>query len=436
MFKTSIFALFLGLQSHLVSAGTTDNCRSLAESIFSNKEAALSLKTNWSKQDKKELLSYVKGLSFSNEKVTLLIESLNLQKDPVSLSRVKTYLNYVLNLSEKDQTVALSDIAQLDAYERNSEFVRAFEVHEKKILKKFESRAFTPKEMDRYQELYYGCRAFRPNDVNKHAATNFKNFNLSLSLGTLGASYAFYNMDKEINGEWFAKLGYDIGITVLFSYVGSNIQTNAADTQIVKSLKSYLIGRVLGVTDLAIYDPIFNNEREQAVARIEELKNNPEYKKKIDALLIEYKERSLYREYKEKLISTIKNLPYSVGLGIKGQSVDENNVDWNNLKREDLDRPEVQDILVLASMAQIYHESRGDWIDTGDKGMDRYAFNAVFYAVQIPKSIVQNYITYQMLCMGQDNMKLSFTKAVLFNVGANFLVNQVLFGYREKAINQ
>lgn len=121
---------------------------------------------------------------------------------------------------------------------------------------------------------------------------------------------------------------------------------------------------------------------------------------------------------------------------MKGNSVDENNVDWNNLTHADLDRPEVQDVLVAASMMQIYHESKGEWIDTGDAGLDRYSYNAVFYAAMIPKSIVQNFITYRMLCMGQDNAKLSFTKAVIFNVASNFVVNQALFGYRHKAINQ
>ena len=135
-------------------------------------------------------------------------------------------------------------------------------------------------------------------------------------------------------------------------------------------------------------------------------------------------------------MNTIRKLPEGFSFGVKGNSVDENNVDWNNLSHADLERPEVQEVLVAASMAQIYHESKGEWIDTGDAGLDRYAFNSVFYAVQIPKSIAQNFITYRMLCMGQDDPKLSFTKAVIFNVGSNFIVNQALYGYREKAINQ
>ncbi|AUN99186.1 hypothetical protein DOM21_05045 [Bacteriovorax stolpii] len=420
-------------------AASPSDCRSIMLDFIAKadkKENVSLLKNNWKASEKKKFLDEAKSLGFSDSDIKLLIEGLNMQTQEVSLARVKNYLTYVLSLSDKEQKVAILDIAQLDAREINSKHIKKFIQHEKKIQEKSLAKKFSPEQERRYQELYYGCRALRPNDVNKNAARDFKRFNLALNLGTLGASYAFYNMDKDINGEWFAKLGYDVGITLLFSYVGGSIQTKATDTQIVKSLKSYLMGRVMGLTDVAIYDPMFNKEREKAEARIEELKKNPENKAEIEKLLKSYNERGLYRKYKAEVISALKSLPEGISLGVKGNSVDENNVDWNNLSHADLDRPEVQEVLVLAAMAQVYEESKGQWIDTGDAGLDRYAFNTVFYAVQIPKSIAQNFITYKMLCMGQDNAKLSFTKAVIFNVSTNFIVNQGLYGYREKAINQ
>lgn len=438
MYKTLLFILFFGVITHVQAASPSD-CRSLMLDFIvkaEKKENTLLLKNKWKNQEKKKFLDEIRELGFADADIKLIIEGLNMQVKEVSPQRAKNYLNYVLSLSEKDQKTAILDVAQLDAREINSKYVKKFIQHEKKIQEKSIAKKLNPEQTQRYQELYYGCRALRPNEVNKNAARDFKRFNLSLNLGTLGASYAFYNMDKDINGEWFAKLGYDVGITLLFSYVGGSIQTKATDTQIVKSLKSYFMGRIMGFTDVAIYDPIFNKEREKAEERIEELKKNPEYKAEIEKLLKTYNERGLYRKYKAELISALKHLPETISLGVKGKSVDENNVDWNNLTPADLDRPEVQEILILAAMAQVYEEGKGQWIDTGDTGLDRYAFNTVFYAAQIPKSIAQNFITYRMLCMGQDNAKLSFTKAVLFNVSTNFIVNQGLYGYREKAINQ
>lgn len=440
MSKQLFFILLLGLLSGQVFAGQKkDDCRSIMLDFISRvdkKENMSLLKNNWLRTEKEDFLRELKVLKFSDENIKTIIESINMQPDPVSAVRVKNYLTYVLSLSEKEQKTGLLDLAQLDAREINSKHIKKFIAHEEKLQEKFASKKMSAKEQSRYKELYYGCRALSPNDVNKNAARDFKRFNLSLNLGTLGASYAFYNMDKEKDGEWWAKLGYDLGTTIFFSYVGGKIQTNPTDTQIVKSLKGYFSGRAMGLTDILVYDPLFNQEQEKAQARVEALKNDPNYKEEVAALLKSYNDRGLYRQYKAEIIETLKKLPEGISLGLKGNSVDENNVDWNNLSHADLDRPEVQDVLVAAAMMQVYHESKGEWIDTGDVGLDRYAYNAVFYATMIPKSIVQNFITYRLLCMGQDNAKLSFTKAVIFNVSANFLVNQVLFGYRQKAINQ
>jgi hypothetical protein len=439
MNKQLIFIILLGLISGQAFAGQKDDCRSLMLNFIAKAEKQENLshfKNGWKIGEQKKFLRELEELDLSSEETKTIIDSLNMQTNPVTPERAKNYLTYALTLSEKDKKIALLDLAQLDTREVNSKFVKKFAAHEKKLQQKFASKKMSSVEEARYKELYYGCRALSPNEVNKNAARDFKRFNLALNLGTLGASYAFYNMDKEKDTEWWAKLGYDLGTTIFFSYVGGKIQTNPTDTQIVKSIKGYFSGRLLGTVDILIYDPVFSKEQEKAEARIEALKNDPNYKEEVDALMKDYEKRGLYRKLKGEIIETLKKLPEGISLGIKGNSVDENNVDWNNLSHADLDRPEVQEVLVAASMMQIYNENKGEWIDTGDAGLDRYTYNSTFYAIMIPKSIVQNFITYRMLCMGQDNAKVSFTKAVIFNVASNFIVNQALFGYRHKAINQ
>jgi hypothetical protein len=438
MNKMLIFSLFFAMSSSLAFSQSTNDCRSIMLDFLSHvqkSETQATLLNDWSINEKKQFLVDIKSLGFSSVDLSIIIESLNLKKESISSDHVLSYLSFVLSLKEKEQKIALMDLEQLDAREINSEYINKFIKHEEKIKAKFESKNLTsPAEQNRYQELYYGCRALRPNDINKGAAKEFKRFNFALGLGTLGASYAYYNMNKEFNAEWFEKLGYDVGVSLIFSYVGGVIQTNANDTQMVKSLKSYYIGRLIGVSDVVVYDPIFNKEHDLALKRIEKLKSDPNYKREVDNLLISYKERGLYRKYKAEIIAALKILPSGISLGVKGKSIDENNIDWNNLTHSDLDRPEVQDIMVAAAMAQVYEQSKGEWIDTSDAGLDRYAFNTIFYGAQIPRSMIQSYITYQMLCMGQDNSKVSFAKAVLFNVSSNFIVNQALYDYRQKAI--
>lgn len=432
-----LLILFLVFHPVMASAKTKVDCHLLMTSFFAKTEQKIGfemLTNRWSDNEKKEFLSFVRELDFSSDHIRIMIDSLNLQVEGVSIERTKSYVNYALSLTQSNRKEALFELAYLDRPDIESKYIKKFLSHEKKIQEKFSSKKMTPNQKQRYEELYHGCRALSPNNVNRNAAKDFKKFNLSLNLGTLAASYAFYNMDKEINGEWFAKLGYDIGVTVMYSYVGSKIQTKATDTQIAKSLKSYFSGRIMSFTDILIYDPLFNNEHQRARQRVEELKNNPDYKKEVEKLLIEYENKNLYKKYKDELIIGLKKLPSGISMGVKGNSVDENKVDWNNLTHADLDRPEVQDVLVAAAMAQVYQENKGEWIEAGDAGLDRYVFNTVFFGTQIPRSLLQNYVTYRILCMGQDNSKLSFTKAVLFNVTMSFFSNQLLFYYREKAI--
>jgi hypothetical protein len=423
----TVSCLFFGLA--LTNAHAENECQSFMKNFFTV-ESSTSIKT-----------SSLKDLDFTLEEFSLISEAWDSQKTKTSEIRLKKYLTYVLTLSDKDRKEALKNIDQLDQWESNSKYVQKFIETDALISKKIESKKLiNPKAQERYTELYYGCRALRPNQVNKNAAKDFKRFNLSLNLGTLGASYAFYNMDKDMNSEWFMKLGYEVGVTVMFSYIGSSIQTKATDTQIVKSLKNYFIGRVMGTTDVLVYDPLFNDESSKAEDHLSDIKklenNDPEFKRKIQELKKAYEESGLYRRYKNELISRLKQLPGKVGLGVKGKSIDENGVDWNNLSKEDLDRPEVQEVLMAAAMAEVYQQRKGEWIETSNSGVDRYIYNSIYFGLTIPKSIIQNYITYQMLCMGQDNSKLAFTKAVLFNVSASFLFNQLQYGYREKAIGQ
>jgi DNA-binding transcriptional MerR regulator len=440
MYKYIGFIIILGLLSLNAFSATASNCRSMMLDFIAKadkKENVELLKNSWTQSQKKKFIIEVKSLGFSNSNIKIMIESLNWQRESADINHVRKYLIYVLGLSDKDQKVALMDLAQLDSHEVNSKFIKKFIAHENKILEKIKANKLTSKvEQKRYEELYYGCRSLRPNEVNKGATKDFKRFNLALNLGTLGASYAYFNMDKDINAEWFEKLGYDVGVTLMLSYVGGNIQTKVTDSQMVKSLKSYFLGRAAGITDIAIFDPIFNKEHEEAQKRIEDLKQDPQYKEKILELQKSYQSRGIYRKYKNEIISTLKKLPDRISLGIKGNSIDENNIDWNNLTQADLDRSDVQEVLVAAAMAQIYNESKGQWIDSDDAGLDKYAFSSVFNAILIPKSIAQNFITYRMLCMGQDNAAMSFAKAALFNVSSNFIVNQLFYSYRKKAINQ
>jgi hypothetical protein len=425
MFQTKAFA-------------SVADCNSLVLNIISKSnsiEKQINTIKYWSNEENQQFSKVLETLKFNSKEAKVIIETLNSRDSLISFNHVKNYLQFTLTLKDQEKNLALIDLNQLEIDQSTSKYIKKYLKSEKTISKKVKAKKLTSAdELERFHELYYGCRSFHPNEVNKAATKKFKKFNVGLSLGTLGFSYSYYNMDKEMNAEWFEKLGYDIAVSLLFSYYGNKAQTKVTDTQLTKTLKNYLFGRFLSLTDVLIYDPLFNNERDLAEKRIEAMKKSPIDQQEIKSLLESYEERGLYRKFKNEIVSQFKKLPFNANLGVSGNSIDENNIDWNNIQKSDLDRPVVQEVLVAAAMAQVYEQAHGEWIETSDVGLDRYTFNTLFYGAQMPRSFIQSYITYQMLCMGQDNTKVSFTKAVLFNLTSSFIVNHALYGYRLKAI--
>ncbi len=380
-----------------------------------------------------EQIDIFKDVDLTNSEKWLALESLSRQKNKATDERVHNYLQYASTLREKERIQALSDIDQLDQKEINSKHVQRFTKLEKKFSEKFANNV---NEISSYRNLYNSCHSYRPNTVNSEAVSSFKKFNMALSLGTFAASYSYYNMDKEKDQEWFLKLGYDLANTIIFSYFGSKAQSNIEDSQITRGIKSYLVARVLGLEDVAFYNSLVSTDNKKAEERINQLKNDPEIGNKVKDLLNTYEKSGVYRKFRDNLILELKHVKHTITLGLNGNSMDTSGVDWNNIRPEDLDRNEVKDVLVMAAMAEIYQASKSEYIATSDKGLDRYAFNSIYYFAQIPRNIVQSYLTFEILCMGQKNPKLAFFKAFLLNTSIGVLNNQLLFSTRDKLINQ
>ena len=91
MYKKLFFILFLGILAVPAIAETAGDCRSLMLDFIQkadHKENTLLIKNNWNDKDKKQFLNEVKELGFSDVNIKIMIESLNMQKTPVTVERV------------------------------------------------------------------------------------------------------------------------------------------------------------------------------------------------------------------------------------------------------------------------------------------------------------------------------------------------------------
>ncbi len=445
-FSALILGISLIQSDAMFASEKNESCQKLIESFLVKAEKDETVKTASKtvlrKTQLEEVRNYLRRRNFSVAEENLVLESLLELENPVKVPDIKNYLEFSLSYTKLTRKYVLLDVNQMGSREITSPYMLKF----KKIEEKIDTKKFkTITDRNHYSELYHSCRALTPNSKNANAASSYKNFSMVLGLGTLASGYALYNMDREKDLEWFMRLGYDVAYTVIDSMVGARIQIAHGDSQIVKTFKNYFFGRAMGATDVVVFDPLFSNEREKAngrISRLKEIKEQGELQIEVDELLKTLQSQSLYRKYKQDLIlklkAALKESKSFLSLGVDERITSiPGTVDWNRIMLADLDRPEVQEVLVLAAMNEIYQQNAGDYIVTGDTGIDRYTFNSMFsLIVRVPKNFVQAFWTFNILCMGQDRPHVAFTKAVLMNVTANFAFNQLFYYTREQAINQ
>jgi hypothetical protein len=97
---------------------------------------------------------------------------------------------------------------------------------------------------------------------------------------------------------------------------------------------------------------------------------------------------------------------------------------------------ETKELLSKALARELYAKNQGEWIHTGDVGMDRYVFDRIWGTQSAVRNIGVNLLMYNALCMGELNPKKAYALALTY-----FIVNKALFDptynyLRRKAINQ
>lgn len=409
------------------SLSYSSECLKLLSPFLHSKNQS-SAKIIYSSSDLKTIENFMSELNLNDDSKKIVLESLSQHVRPVNLNEIKLYLQYSETLRGQKITQALQDIAQLGQREVFSKYIVDFERVSKNLPKKY----FLYKHhlnYDEFTSLYFSCKSSVPNDKNENAKKIYTKFSLGLSTATLATSYTYSHRNEEKNLQWFTQLGYEVSFNALTSYLGSKVQSNSSDPQYIKSLKNYLIGRLFGIADIALYPMIVPNDNAKATEAVKALKDSQNFDSDIARLHKAYDERGVYVKFKQHIVSTYRELLKNK------QPIEVGGINWDNLTPEDLDRPEVQEVLVLAATVEMYELNRGPLLDTGDVGLDRYAFGSIFSALMIPKNMAQTYISYQILCMGQANPALAITKAAIFNSSINFYIGQIYYNQRKEAIN-
>lgn len=411
------------------------------------------------------VLAEAKKLELEEDVLKALEDKLPTLKKNPSKEDMHSYLLFVDSLRKKNQLKAIKELHEVGNPEFNSKLMKkhtkiqkiiekGVAKEEKKITKRIASEnpsmpkveldARVSKEMEeyakKYERLAYGCRSTKWTPERKAAAKSFKKFTIGIGLASSIGAYTYQNYDKEFDGTWVGRLGYELAVGTMISLVASKIVSNPENTPIALALKRYFLSRGTGLVDMVAYGALFGISDEEAKERLDQILKDPNRKKEIENLRQYMDDKNLYQKYKDKFIEKLTEFKES-GVEVEGKDkitepMSGKSVDWDSLSAEDLQDEEIQDLLMTAILQQMYEEQKGDLIATGNAGSDRYAFHAAYGAVMLPKDTFISLYIYNTLCMGSLNPKSAMIKAIGVFTLNRMIFDQVYYYIRRMSINQ
>jgi len=436
-----------GMCLSLVNDILGDRPKTISEGL-SRLEAPASLKKKYAK--------LIDESDLTKEEMNILFESLpSLSKDKVEL--FEDYLTYAKTLFPKGRKKALADIEVLmegdflnykpykTFNERRSKFASFYSKEEERILKKLkkerpnvserrlakEAKKQAGERGDKFKRLYNGCHTKGLTKEHKAGGKAYTLFTIGLASLSSGVFYTASNYEEEdfLTSEFFGKLGYEMAADAIWATMASFIFKDPEGSFLGKSIKMYLADNSLIVADALTWEALFGEGEEEAKKKIEMIRNSPEFQKEIVALAEHLKRDKFMDKVKEKFGKVVNAF----------RSENENEtaleIDWENIKPEDLDDEEVQEQLIEAALISMYEEEKGE-MSLGSYSGDRYAY---YSAVGIPFMFLDTFVAtkiYQTMCMAPMNPKRAVLTAGLIFSAYSVFYDVINYPLRKHTINQ
>lgn len=339
------------------------------------------------------------------------ISTLSPIKNEEELSRTISAVNYSRTFPNEERNACLGELNSL-IEGRESKFSKKFNKNEAKI-KKFEDK-HGPEKAKIYSKLLYSCQA-KGKTISK-SSTNMKFFKtiIGVEIVSTAGSYLYVHKDEEKNDEWVKKFSVEMLLNVALASARSGI-TAGQGSFTSKSMQDYIFGAISDTGPSLGYSAAFSPSKKDVEKKMNELFADPNFQTRLNTLEKNMREEGLLDKYK-----LVVKTP-------EGEDV----------QIEDLkDNEEAKSILAESLAAELYEQQQGEWIHTGDVGLDRYTFHRIWGLQSSFRSIGVNLLIYNTLCMGELDPKKAYLTAVGIYSANNFLFDPIYLSLREKAINQ
>mgnify|MGYP000341930561 CR=1 FL=1 len=343
-----------------------------------------------------------------------------------------------------------AEIDKLAEKEANGFFVRIAEklrlkrkINESELPEALRKRAVSQARHEKkiYQKLLNGCNSGSSQRL-AGAKKKFSRFKFFLALGVAPVLYVKNNQERMKTDPYFwEKIGHEMLMSILFTYVGNKLFTNTSTTFLKKYIEGYIKFGVLSYIEAVSYDELFGDKSliryfqqlykgelppSKIEAEFEKLKNDPEFEKKVKELLAYLDEQSKKQNTKNTLDKYFNLSAYS--------SLD----DDVRITREDLESEEAREMMMELIAERLYLENMGDWalFQTGNRGNDRFAFFRARNIIWDLKGLAINLAIFDIMCREPFGKIGSWAAILSIIMGDQLLLGDVTYRYRSEAINQ
>lgn len=309
-----------------------------------------------------------------------------------------------------------------------------------------------------FNRLLNGCNGSGGKSL-KTAAKKFSRFKLGLSLTMTPTFYYIKNADKldkdneNFDRYWFERLGYEMGMSFVFTYIGNWIFLKSGNGFLRKVggdfwgryFEGYFLFGALDGVNAGIYDVMFGSKGYAAIvqkfyrpdlknyvseetpleARYKELIKSPDFEKQLKKLNDFLEARSKDSNIKNFLNERLNLYTYKSG------------DDLTKITLEDLETKEGKEFMMELLAEKMYADNMGQWeeFQTGSTGGDRWLFYRVRNTAWDLKGLISNLAIFQIMCREPLGPRASWLLSLAI-VGANELLSGPNYKFRREMINQ
>ncbi len=381
---------------------------------------------------------------------------------------LESYLLHVRTLEGKDQAAGWAALPEIegdaapaskvakDFFKRQTRFETYEYKQKQKALARLAKDGVTGEEAERialqiartkrkgFEKLFQACKTKCMTPAHEKAAKTFGKFIIGVNMASTAITYggkqsgklqkALEEPDAQTRyykmSVWTAKLGYEMFMSYITQRILARIVADPTMSGVEKQAKSFKYATGISLANSRLYGGLFgaggllsegaDNEAER---KLKELETSPEFQQDVQEIMQSLEKEGMFQRAVQSLSSAF------------GGDITATDIDSDSITPEDLKDPEIRELLQRGISAREYQDIMGDWLRTGDTGMDRWVFHNAWAQIARPEGMWVNAAIYELLCRGVNDPVRSLAVSLTAYAVNKVLVDGAFYSLRDKAIN-